>query len=65
MSITFSKYTFFVIVIVRFIIHLVYIFRKLVRDERFELPASVESGLRSTTELITHKLVYSVGVTPT
>ena len=26
----------------------------LVRDERFELPASVESGLRSTTELITH-----------
>ena len=27
---------------------------KMVRDERFELPASVESGPRSTSELITH-----------
>ena len=54
MSITFGKYTFFVIVIVRFIIHLVYISLKLVRDKRVELLALAESKRCSTTELITH-----------
>ena len=54
MSITFGKYTFFVIMIVRFIIHLVYISLKLVRDKRVELLALAESKRCSTTELITH-----------
>ncbi len=54
MSITFGKYAFFVIVIVRFIIHLVYISLKLVRDKRVELLALAESKRCSTTELITH-----------